>query len=227
MSRRASLYAKQHPGKPRVRFPDEIVFDDNLKENDLEAVHTMLRRASLQMDINSINTAGLTPLHTAVLDGNFAAVRLLIRHGADINKQDEDTWTALHAACSEGHVDIARYLLKRGADPLIRTDEGERPLDLVDASDFAMIKVMLEATNKAKKDKGIDDDDDDDDDDENDGENDQCCADDGENADGGYEDEDEDESDEEEDYDEETDKSRFLAYRSRHSVPKEPQDDDG
>ncbi|XP_023931207.1 protein phosphatase 1 regulatory subunit 27-like [Lingula anatina] len=170
--------------------------------------------------------AGLTPLHTAVLDGNFAAVRLLIRHGADINKQDEDTWTALHAACSEGHVDIARYLLKRGADPLIRTDEGERPLDLVDASDFAMIKVMLEATNKAKKDKGIDDDDDDDDD-ENDGENDQCCADDGENADGGYEDEDEDESDEEEDYDEETDKSRFLAYRSRHSVPKEPQDDDG
>lgn len=58
MSRRASLYAKQNPGKPRVRFPDELVFQDNIKENDLPAVKAMLRRASLQMDINAINTAG-------------------------------------------------------------------------------------------------------------------------------------------------------------------------
>ncbi|KAH3846679.1 hypothetical protein DPMN_088981 [Dreissena polymorpha] len=53
----------------------------------------MLRRASLQVDISGINDAGLTPLHQAVLDGNEAAVRLLVTHGADINKQDEDSWT--------------------------------------------------------------------------------------------------------------------------------------
>lgn len=163
MSRRASLFAKQNPGKPRVRFPDEIVFNDNVKENDLPALHTMLRRASLQVDINAINSAGLTPLHSAVLDGQFAAVRLLIRHGAHVNKLDEDHWTPLHAACAEGHVDIARYLLKRGADPYILTDEGERPLDLVDPMDFPMIKLMLEATKRK--------DDSDDEEEEEDGEN--------------------------------------------------------
>ncbi len=52
---------------------------------------------------------GMTPLHQAVLDGNMSAVRLLLRHGADVNKQDEDTWTPLHAACAEGQADIVRY----------------------------------------------------------------------------------------------------------------------
>ena len=53
----------------------------------------------------------MTPLHQAVLDGNMAAARLLIRHGADVNKLDEDTWTPLHAACAEGHTEIVRYPL--------------------------------------------------------------------------------------------------------------------
>ena len=51
--------------------------------------------------------SGLTPLHQAVLDGNLDAVELLVKHGADINKQDDDTWTPLHAACAEGHAEIA------------------------------------------------------------------------------------------------------------------------
>ena len=60
MSRRASLYAKQNPDKPRpkVHFPDELVFLDNIKENDIPALHGMLRRASLQVDISGINDAG-------------------------------------------------------------------------------------------------------------------------------------------------------------------------
>ena len=53
-------------------------------------------------------TAGLTPLHQAVLDGNESAVRLLVAHGAAINKQDDDSWTPLHAACAEGHANIVR-----------------------------------------------------------------------------------------------------------------------
>ena len=60
MSRRASLFAKQNPEKarPKVRFPDELVFLDNIKENDIPALSGMLRRASLQVDISGINDAG-------------------------------------------------------------------------------------------------------------------------------------------------------------------------
>ena len=54
--------------------------------------------------------AGLTPLHQAVLEGNLQAVKLLVMHGADVNKTDSDTWTPLHAACAEGHSEIVRYV---------------------------------------------------------------------------------------------------------------------
>ncbi|GFS17838.1 protein phosphatase 1 regulatory subunit 27-like [Elysia marginata] len=145
MSRRASLLAKQEKRKPRVRFPDELVFLDNIKDNDIQACHSMLRRASVQLDLNGLDTSGLTPLHNAVLEGNLGAVELLVQHGADINKQDADTWTPLHAACANGEADIARFLLSRGARKDIKTADGERPLDLCDARDFAVISVMLES----------------------------------------------------------------------------------
>ena len=53
-------------------------------------------------------SAGLTPLHQGVLEGNLQAVKLLVMHGADVNRPDSDTWTPLHAACAEGHAEIVR-----------------------------------------------------------------------------------------------------------------------
>ena len=63
MSRRASFFARQHPGVRRVRFPDEIVFEESIKEADGEAIMAMLRRASVDIDVNRINMAGMTALH--------------------------------------------------------------------------------------------------------------------------------------------------------------------
>ncbi|XP_067942487.1 protein phosphatase 1 regulatory subunit 27-like [Watersipora subatra] len=150
MSRRASVFKKQNPGKRRVRFPDELVFQDVVEENDTEQLNHMLRRASLQVDINAINSRGLTALHQAVLDNSFSAVRIILKYGAKVNMQDEDSWTPLHAACCEGNADIARYLLKRGADPTIQTTDGERPIDLCDATDFATISVLLNHQQASK-----------------------------------------------------------------------------
>ena len=59
MSRRASVFAKQNPGKRRVRFPDEVIFENEIKEQDGHAVMNMLRRASVDIDIDRINSAGM------------------------------------------------------------------------------------------------------------------------------------------------------------------------
>ena len=177
MSRRASVFARLNPGRRRVRFPDEVVFEDHIKESDGDAIMNMLRRASVDIDVDRINMSGMTALHQvrrrkqfyeqyftvlsarekiadynkslkrvcahhcqvdqvdmpgllmptpvpllspilhhvmvqAVLDDNLVMVRLLIQHGAKINKRDEDHWTPLHAAAANGLHHIAK-LVKR------------------------------------------------------------------------------------------------------------------
>nr|ACO14852.1 Dysferlin-interacting protein 1 [Caligus clemensi] len=150
MSRRASVFAKKNPGKPRVRFPDEVIFENEIKEQDGEAVMSMLRRASIDIDINRINSAGLTALHQAVLDNNLPVVKILLNHGSKINMQDADSWTPLHAACANGLYDISKVLLDRGARTSILTDRKERPIDLVDPGDSKMLAVMLAPLEKKR-----------------------------------------------------------------------------
>lgn len=150
MSRRASLThrAEKKSGAsevkgPRVRFPNELIFLNEIKENDLTAVNEMLRRASLEIDINAIGDSGMTPLHQAVVDGNEEAVRLLVSNGCDVNRQDADSWTPLHTACACGHTNISRYLLENGADPRTLTADGERAMDLIEPGDMSTISVVL------------------------------------------------------------------------------------
>ncbi|XP_037072516.1 protein phosphatase 1 regulatory subunit 27-like [Pollicipes pollicipes] len=154
MSRRASLFARQNPGRRRVRFPDEVVFDDSVRENDTEAVMAMLRRTSVDIEINRTNSAGLTALHQAALDGNLPVVRILVRFGADVNCRDEDSWTPLHAACSMGHHHVARFLVESGADPHVLTQESQRPLDLVQPSDMETVAAILSATLESQSEAG-------------------------------------------------------------------------
>ena len=55
-----------------------------------------------------ISILGLSAIHQAVLDNNLNVLKILLRHGADINLLDADSWTPLHAACANGHADIAK-----------------------------------------------------------------------------------------------------------------------
>ncbi|NXM68195.1 PPR27 phosphatase, partial [Serilophus lunatus] len=113
-----------------VRFPNDIVFQDHIKQGELEQVGRFLRARKVTLD--TIYPSGMAALHEAVLTGNLACVKLLVKHGADIHQRDEKGWTPLHMACSDGYADIARYLLSLGASLEATTDDGEKPSDLID-----------------------------------------------------------------------------------------------
>jgi len=147
------VFARLNPGKRRVRFPDEVVFEDHIRESDGDAMMNMLRRASVEIDLDRINMSGMTALHQAVLDDNLVMVRLLIQHGAKINKKDEDGWTPLHAAAANSLHHIARYLISQGADKDALTDEAEKAVDLVDGEDYKTISVLLNTQESAEKER--------------------------------------------------------------------------
>lgn len=62
------------------------------------------------VDVNAIDSgSGVTALHSAVLERNSFAVKLLLKHGADVSTKDEQGRT---------HLDFARLLQQKedGAD---------------------------------------------------------------------------------------------------------------
>ncbi|XP_047613510.1 protein phosphatase 1 regulatory subunit 27 isoform X2 [Phacochoerus africanus] len=114
MPSRAARYTRYSPRQRRrrlladrsVRFPNDVLFLDHIRQGDLEQVGRFIRARKVSLD--TIHPSGLAALHEAVLSGNLECVKLLVKHGADIHQRDETGWTPLHIACSDGYPDIAR-----------------------------------------------------------------------------------------------------------------------
>jgi uncharacterized protein len=84
------------------------------------------------------NKGGLAPLHFAARQGNVAAVRALLKAGANINQLSADHTSPLLMAAINGHFDLAKELLAAHADPRIASDAGATPL-------YAVINVQWAA----------------------------------------------------------------------------------
>jgi ankyrin repeat protein len=70
------------------------------------------------MNPNHMNWRGFTLLHDMAHTGDVSKARLLIEHGADINRiDDEYRSTPLGYAARWGHVEVVKLLLDCGADP--------------------------------------------------------------------------------------------------------------
>ena len=89
---------KTNRPKSKVKFTDDLILSDSIKYNDVDEVRLMLRRASLNLNLNKINDSGLTALHQAVLENSLELVILLIESKANVNSLNEDGWTPLHIA---------------------------------------------------------------------------------------------------------------------------------
>ncbi|MGJ4727747.1 ankyrin repeat domain-containing protein [Luteimonas sp. SDU101] len=100
---------------------------------------SLLLLLSCGSDPNAINCRGRTPLRECLMaqtgsDGSKELedkVRLLLIMGADATLADERGMTALHAAAGGGYTSVVRLLLARGADAWARTNNGLRPVDIV------------------------------------------------------------------------------------------------
>ena len=71
-----------------------------------------------------------TPLHIASSTGDIEIVRLLIKHGADVNAKNEIDSSPLHLALSEEEISIVRLLVEHGADVTAQDWSHKTPLHL-------------------------------------------------------------------------------------------------
>ena len=106
--------------------------------------------------VNAKNAAGKTPLYLAsegpVYDGNANmalsldplpdVVRLLLKHGADVNARTNYGSTPLHAAAAKGRVEVVQVLLEHGAIVGAKDNGGETALQV--ASNDTIKKLLIE-----------------------------------------------------------------------------------
>ena len=84
---------------------------------------------------NSNNRYGSTPLFIAVQNGHEAVVRMLLRHGANVEFSPREAEPAgpLHYAAALGHVNIVQTLFLAGADVTRRDDHSLTPIETCQA----------------------------------------------------------------------------------------------
>ncbi|KAM3611765.1 uncharacterized protein V6R79_023887 [Siganus canaliculatus] len=66
-----------------------------------------------QNDIETVDPRGRTPLHLAVSLGHLESVRVLLRHGAEVTKENAKNWTVLQEAVSTGDPEMVQLVLQR------------------------------------------------------------------------------------------------------------------
>lgn len=65
---------------------------------------------SFQSNIEEVDPRGRTPLHLAVSLGHLESVRVLLRHGADVSKENEKHWTGENEAVQYRHSSLQSKL---------------------------------------------------------------------------------------------------------------------
>ncbi|XP_020385109.1 cyclin-dependent kinase 4 inhibitor C [Rhincodon typus] len=81
-------------------------------------------------DVDGINSFGRTPLQVMKM-GCPELCRLLLQHGADPNRQDNQQIALIHDVAREGFLDTLKVLIEVGnADANLRDKNNHRPIDL-------------------------------------------------------------------------------------------------
>lgn len=91
----------------RVKFP----LHSAVWENDYRKLEEQITLP--QNDIEAVDPRGRTPLHLAVSLGNLESVRVLLRHGAAVTKENAKNWTVLQEAVSTGDPEMVQLVLQR------------------------------------------------------------------------------------------------------------------
>lgn len=110
-----------------LRFQDKkTILHLGAERNAKRVVTYLLTEGKLDPNIKDEILQGV-PLHGAAEYGSVDAARVLLEHGAEINKQDLIGNTALHIACEHEQGEMKTFLVDQGADTTVVNSDGEVP----------------------------------------------------------------------------------------------------
>jgi len=117
---------------------------DNRKHHVLEY---LLSRNEINAEVKTNH--GHTPLHTAMMEGNDEAIRLLLRHNVNLNDTTDSGASYLHVCIAYGAENVrnntVRRLLDLGMWADLPDDDGDTPLVMaIIFGHFDIMRVLIE-----------------------------------------------------------------------------------
>lgn len=114
-----------------------------IKRDDAVKVRTMLMTEK-NLDLNTMDEKGFTPLMTAAVYNAMESLDCLIEYDPDLDLQNPSGKTALMLACQSGHVEATIRLLDEGAE-LSAGEGASSPLHwAVDSNSVNIVKRLIE-----------------------------------------------------------------------------------
>uniref|UniRef100_A0A8C4HKU7 Ankyrin repeat domain 13A n=1 Tax=Dicentrarchus labrax TaxID=13489 RepID=A0A8C4HKU7_DICLA len=99
----------RHDARSCCQCTDHIIISDDLKVKHMCGFLPDFP----QNDIETVDPRGRTPLHLAVSLGHLESVRVLLRHGGEVTKENAKSWTVLQEAVSTGDPEMVQLVLQR------------------------------------------------------------------------------------------------------------------
>ncbi|XP_053941197.1 ankyrin repeat domain-containing protein 13B isoform X4 [Cuculus canorus] len=91
---------------PEGRYPlHYLVWHNRARDLDREL-------STKQADIEQLDPRGRTPLHLATTLGHLECARVLLKHGADVGKENRSGWTVLQEAVSTRDLELVQLVLR-------------------------------------------------------------------------------------------------------------------
>ncbi|OLL24050.1 Palmitoyltransferase akr1 [Neolecta irregularis DAH-3] len=134
-----AIAAQHAAAEPAAAEPSLFAAAQN---GDTALIETLF--ASGRAHVYDEDDQGISALHWAAINDRLLVCKLLIQHGADVNKRGGDLQaTPLHWAARSGHVYIAHLLLLHDADPLMTDSQGFNSLHLATHSSNILLVAYL------------------------------------------------------------------------------------
>ncbi|RSM13081.1 Palmitoyltransferase AKR1 [Fusarium oligoseptatum] len=128
------------PGDDSQNQQDDIM--QVARIGDVPAMEKLFE--SGEYDATYSDDEGITPLHWAAINNQYAMCKFLIEHGAEINRKGgESVATALQWAAQRCHYYTVNLLLQHGADPLITDAQGYNTLHISTFNGNVLLLVLL------------------------------------------------------------------------------------
>jgi len=112
---------------------------------DQYAVADFLLGKGANPNIASNNSFNVAPIHSACAISGEALIKLLLRHGANVNAKQVNDITPLHETAHNGRAALTKLLLDHGAAVNAKTANGQTPLAM------ALEKGFTETAELIKK----------------------------------------------------------------------------